>query len=87
MLFTSTDNKTTTHFVLLETGICQFNDRQALQISTHSQINLWGYWLVFTSSDTALTKYFIFKDSLSSEDQARLARTIIRVKNTREKLS
>lgn len=79
-LFSSIDNKATRHFILSETGVCQFNDHQALQISHHSQVNLWGYWLVFATNDSALKQYFIFKDSLSCQDQARLARTVMRVK-------
>jgi hypothetical protein len=49
-------------------------------MSAKSQINLWGYWLVFTKSDAALKKHFVFKDSISRQDQARIARTILRVK-------
>jgi len=84
MLFNSTDNQSTKYFILSETGLCQFNDRKLLQISDKSHINLWGYWLVFTTSDIAFRQCFIFKDSLSSEDQARLARTIIRIKTSSE---
>jgi len=84
LLFNSIDAKTSAFFVLSATGICQFNHRATLQISANSQINLWGYWLVFTTGDAALTKLFIFKDSLSSEDQARLARTIMRMQKSPE---
>ena len=84
MLFNSTDNQSTKYFILSATGLCQFNDRKLLQISAKSHINLWGYWLVFTTSDIASRQCFIFKDSLSSEDQARLARTIIRIKTSSE---
>lgn len=79
ILFTAAKNSTTVSFILSETGEWQFNNQKGLQISAHSQINLWGYWLVFTKNETGLSKQFIFKDSLSSEDQARLARTIMRV--------
>ncbi|MBA6327027.1 hypothetical protein H4J46_03535 [Colwellia sp. MB02u-6] len=81
MLFTSSKDKNKANFVLSDTGECQFNHQKSLQISSHSQINLWGYWLVFSSRDTVTAQHFIFKDSLSSEDQARLARTILRVKS------
>jgi hypothetical protein len=80
-LFTSIEDKTAASFVLSDTGECQFNGQEALQISTNSQINLWGYWLVFTSNDKTLANRFIFKDSLSREDQSRLSRTILRVKS------
>jgi hypothetical protein len=72
------------NFILSDSGECQFNHKNILQLSANSQINLWGYWLVFTKSDVALKQYFIFKDSLSSEDQARIARTILRMKNSPE---
>ncbi|TWX72570.1 hypothetical protein ESZ39_08315 [Colwellia sp. C1TZA3] len=81
MLFTSSKDKTTTNFVLSDTGECQFHHQKVLQISANSQINLWGYWLVFTRRDAVTAQHFIFKDSLSSKDQARLARTILRVKS------
>jgi len=79
-LFISTENKTRDHFTLSDTGECQFSDKQPIQLAANSQINLWGYWLVFVSNDVKLKQYFIFKDSLSEQDQARLARTITRVK-------
>jgi len=66
--------------VLLQTGECQFVAQQTVQLSASSQINLWGYWLVFTANDSDLSQRFIFKDSLSAQDQARLARTIMRAK-------
>tara|TARA_R110000744_G_scaffold112531_7_gene211178 strand:- start:1721 stop:1963 length:243 start_codon:yes stop_codon:yes gene_type:complete len=78
-LFTASEDKNATSFILSDTGECQFSGQEPLQISANSQINLWGYWLVFTPKDFAITKQFIFKDSLSSEDQARLARSIMRV--------
>ncbi|WP_310733178.1 protein YgfX [Colwellia sp. MB02u-10] len=81
MLFTSSKDKTKANFVLSDTGECQFNHQKSLQISANSQINLWGYWLVFSSRDAVTAQHFIFKDSLSSKDQARLARTILRVKS------
>jgi hypothetical protein len=68
----------TEHFLLDDTGGCQFNNQQKLQLSVNSQINLWGYWLVFT--DTSAIQKFIFKDSLSAKDQARVARTIMRIR-------
>ena len=71
-----------THFVLSETGECQFSARPILQLSAHSQINLWGYWLVFTDKDSSVAKEYIFKDSLSAKDSARLARTILRMRNS-----
>jgi hypothetical protein len=81
MLFTSSKDKIKANFVLSDTGECQFNHQKDLQISANSQINLWGYWLVFSSEDAVTVQHFIFKDSLSSKDQARLARTILRVKS------
>jgi hypothetical protein len=81
-LLTPLSCKTSTSFVLSDSGECQFLGQEKLYISANSQINLWGYWLVFTENDALLTKMFIFKDSLSSEDQARLARTIIRIQKT-----
>lgn len=81
-LFTPLSHNITTSFVLSDSGECQFIGQEKLYISANSQINLWGYWLVFTKSDALLTKMFIFKDSLSSQDQARLARTIIRIQKT-----
>jgi hypothetical protein len=83
MLFTSSTDKTTANFVLSDTGECQFNHQKSLQISANSQIYLWGYWLVLSSRDAVTAQHFIFKDSLSSKDQARLARTILRVKSYR----
>jgi len=68
----------TEHFLLDDSGRCQFNNQQKLQLSASSQINLWGYWLVFT--DTCVTQKFIFKDSLTAKDQARVARTIMRIR-------
>ena len=83
-LKSSLENQTIENFILSDTGECQFNNKAALQISAHSQINVWGYWLVFANSDAVFTKHFIFKDSLSNEDQARIARTILRIKNSSE---
>lgn len=83
-LFTSNEDAATTDFVLSATGECKFNQQETWQICANSQINLWGYWLVFSKEDTAVAKQFIFKDSLSSEDQARIARTIMRVKKSPE---
>ncbi|MBA6415862.1 hypothetical protein H4J50_07515 [Colwellia sp. 6M3] len=74
----------TNNFTLSDTGECQFSHKNILQLSANSQINLWGYWLVFTKSEAGLKQYFVFKDSLSSEDQARIARTILRMKNAPE---
>lgn len=83
-LFTATVPAAPASFVLSKTGACQFTEQEILQISANSQINLWGYWLVFSPHDSALAKIFIFKDSLSHEDQARLARTIKRVQTSPE---
>ncbi|MFT5634594.1 MAG: hypothetical protein ACI89T_000020 [Cognaticolwellia sp.] len=83
-LFTSSEDTATTNFVLSAKGECQFNQQETWKICANSQINLWGYWLVFSKEDTAVAKQFIFKDSLSSEDQARIARTIMRVKTSPE---
>tara|TARA_R110000850_G_scaffold244299_1_gene369133 strand:+ start:679 stop:1101 length:423 start_codon:yes stop_codon:yes gene_type:complete len=79
-LLTSSNYQTGDDFVLLQTGECQFVAQQTVQLSASSQINLWGYWLVFTANDSDLSQRFIFKDSLSAQDQARLARTIMRAK-------
>ena len=68
----------TDFFLLTDTGECQFNNRKALQLSAQSQVNLWGYWLIFT--DSSVSKKYIFKDSLSAKDQARMARTIMRLR-------
>ena len=68
----------TDFFLLTDTGECQFNNRKPLQLSAQSQINLWGYWLIFT--DSSVSKKYIFKDSLSAKDQARMARTIMRLR-------
>ncbi len=65
-------------FVLTGTGECQFSGQKTLQLSASSQINLWGYWLAFTGS-SASNKY-IFKDSLSTKEQARVSRTIMRMR-------
>lgn len=65
-------------FTLTDYGQCQFSDEKKSQISPNSQINLWGYWLVFT--DNTMVNKFVFKDSLSAIDQARIGRTINRVK-------
>lgn len=72
-------------FILTECGECQFSHEQKLQISTKSQINLWGYWLVFT--DNTRTSQFIFKDGLSVIDQARIGRTINRVKQFKSNIA
>ena len=64
-------------FLLTDIGQCQFSHEQKQQLSSSSQINLWGYWLVFT--DSQIKSRFIFKDSLSEKDQARMVRTIMRV--------
>jgi hypothetical protein len=76
-------DKSTTSFVLSDTGECQLNERESLQISAHSQTYLWGYWLIFNENGSAIDKIFIFKDSLCKIDQARLARAIFRVKSFR----
>ena len=68
----------TDFFLLTDTGECQFNNRKTLQLSAQSQVNLWGYWLIFT--DSSVSKKYIFKDSLSAKDQARMARTIMRLR-------
>lgn len=65
-------------FVLTETGKYQLCNRKEQQLSSSSQINLWGYWLVFI--DQKRSSEFIFKDSLSEQDQARVARIIMRLK-------
>ena len=80
-LVTSHKHTSVKSFVLSQTGECQFIAQQRLQLSAKSHLNLWGYWLIFKPNDTKSSKFFIFKDSLSSQDQARLARTIMRVKN------
>jgi len=82
LMFLSVD-ETTTSFVLSDTGECQLNEQEVLQISTNSQTYLWGYWLIFNENDRAIDKIFIFKDSLCKIDQARLARAIFRMKNSR----
>ena len=83
-LLIAKEHNTTRFFVLSDSGLCQFNNKSAVQISANSQINLWGYWLVFKTSDEVLANQFIFKDSLSSQDQARLARTLMRVQKSPE---
>lgn len=65
-------------FALTETGKYQLSNRKEQQLSSSSQINLWGYWLVFI--DQKRSSEFIFKDSLSEQDQARVARIIMRLK-------
>lgn len=80
--FNLIDNNLSESFVLSASGECQFPERPILQLSAHSQINLWGYWLVFSDNDSGVEKRFIFKDSLCVEDQARVARTILRVRNS-----
>ncbi len=72
------------NFVLTDSGACQFVGQAPLQLSANSQINLWGYWLIFSTSDDGFSKCFIFKDSLTGENQSRLARTIMRVQKSRE---
>ena len=83
-LFISTKNKTRENFILSDTGECQFSGMQPIQLAANSQINLWGYWLVFIPNDVKFRQCFIFKDSLSEQDQARLARTITRVRMSLE---
>jgi len=82
ILFPPANGSASVNFVLSDTGECQFNNQKTLQISARSQINLWGYWLVFIHNDQGLSKQYIFKDSLSNKDQARLARTIIHVQQS-----
>lgn len=64
-------------FLLTTTGSCQFSDKPKQQLSCASQINLFGYWLVY--DEKGIDNVFIFKDSLSAQNQARVARTIMRV--------
>jgi hypothetical protein len=70
----------TDFFVLTDMGECQCSGQAILQLSANSQINLWGYWLVFTNS--AANSKYIFKDSLSAKNQARIARTIMRMRQS-----
>ncbi len=69
----------TDYFSLTELGLYQGVDSEKQQLSPSSQINLWGYWLVFM--DKKRSNQFIFKDSLSERDQARVARIIIRLRH------
>lgn len=64
-------------FILTEVGQYQADQLQ-YQLSTASHINLWGYWFVFL--DKKVPSRFIFKDSLSKQDNARVARTIMRLR-------
>jgi hypothetical protein len=57
-------------------GECQFNQQTSLQLSKRSKIGVLGYWLVFEGNIAQVSSMFIFKDSLSIKDRARLARTI-----------
>ena len=66
----------TDYFSLTEVGQYQGIDLQKQQLSSSSQINLWGYWLIFI--DKNQPSKFVFKDSLSLQDRARLARVILR---------
>lgn len=78
-LLNNSEQKNAESFLLTATGECQFNQHEPMQLSAKSQINLWGYWLIFAASKTNQSACFIFKDSLSSQDQARIARAIIRI--------
>ena len=84
LLITSSKHKVITNFLLFKTGECQFFAGKTVKLSASSQLNLWGYWLVFTANGSQRSQLFIFKDSLSKQDQARLARTIMRVKYLKE---
>jgi hypothetical protein len=84
LLITSSKHKVIANFLLFKTGECQFFAGKTVKLSASSQLNLWGYWLVFTANDSQWSQLFIFKDSLSKQDQARLARTIMRVKYLKE---
>ena len=63
-----------------------------LQLLPQSRVGFIGFWLVFINEGELGTQYqaggivkyrqFIFKDSLSKIDHARLSRTILRIKNT-----
>jgi hypothetical protein len=65
-----------------------------LQISPESRVGFIGFWLVFIDEGMPeqyqvekRKKYrkFIFKDSLSNKDHARLSRTVLRVKHASRK--
>ncbi|WP_085283562.1 hypothetical protein [Colwellia chukchiensis] len=72
----------TANFLLSSSGQCRFNEHQLGQLSRDSQLYLWGYWLIFHVNDNAPANRFIFKDSLTVQDQARLARAILRVQTS-----
>lgn len=69
-------------FVLSENGICQFADI-CQQLSARSQINPLGYWLIFQKPllRTNVSRVFIFNDSLSKQDNARIARVIRKLRH------
>ncbi len=62
-----------------------------LQLLPQSRVGFIGFWLVFINEEELGDQYqaggskkyrqFIFKDSLSNIDHARISRTILRIKN------
>ncbi len=79
---------TLTHFVLHVDGRCIFYPETEYAITQASRVGLLGCWLVLTRKQgehqahykTATKHLFIFIDSVSSKDYARLCRTIYRTK-------
>lgn len=71
---------TTQSLLLFSDGRCQFAHQPCFALTKNSRVGLCGYWLVFEKNTVKNTRQFIFKDSLSAQDNAILARTIIRLR-------
>jgi len=68
-------------FTVTDTGFCQFG-QQYFQLLANSKTSFLGCWLVLSSVEKTLVisaeqkKLFIYKDSLSNQDYARVCRII-----------
>lgn len=67
--------------VLYDNGLIDCDHRSHLSLHINSRIGWFGCWLILIDNPCKLPvkpiKIFIFKDSLSQQDYARLARTVL----------
>lgn len=68
-------------FIIDENGELSFTGGSKQQLLAQSQVTFLGYLLLFQQDNKKPEKCFIFKDSLSKQDNARLARIIFRLRN------
>lgn len=69
-------------FIIDEHGEVSFAGERKQQLLPKSQVTFLGYLLIFQHGNKKPEKHFIFKDSLSRQDNARLARIIFRLRNS-----